>query len=358
MKKIAFVVSDINNFGGVQKVTNIIANELAKETDLNISIISLFNSKNKNNLMFNKNIELDNIFYEKKDIKKNYIFIMKGIREYFKNNKIDILIVSGSGLVTLFFTALIGVDIKLIAWDHQAFNFGKVLGLEWFGKRIASKYCEKTVVITEDSLNQYTLNLKSKNINLIYNPLEWNYKKDNIYNEKSNKIISCGRLEHQKGFDILIDVANIVLKRNPNFEWHIWGEGSQREILQNKIDSLGLTNKLKLCGYSDNINEKYKDYSLYVMTSRHEGLPVVLIEAMSNKLPVVSFNCKTGPNEIIDDMKNGFLIDCFDIDKMASCIDKILNDKELRLNLSKNSSMILHKFNLGNIVEKWKKILE
>ena len=102
-------------------------------------------------------------------------------------------------------------------------------------------------------------------------------------------------------------------------------------------------------GKTDNMYQKYKDYSLYVMTSRFEGFALVNIEAHYFQLPVVSFNCNCGPDEIIQDGINGFIIDCFDVESMADKINFLIENKDERVKMSNNTSLDKEKLNIIKI---------
>ena len=182
----------------------------------------------------------------------------------------------------------------------------------------------------------------------------------NEYNSRSKKIISVGRLEKVKGFDRLIEIAKIVFedKVTEKWEWHIYGEGPERESLENIIRKYNLEKKVILKGNVENIYELYKEYSFYVMTSYFEGLPMVLLEAKANSLPIISFDINTGPSEIIRDGVDGYLVRNEDIWKMSKKIIELIKAEDMRINFSLNTKRNLYKFNKNKILKKWKKILE
>ena len=105
------------------------------------------------------------------------------------------------------------------------------------------------------------------------------------------------------------------------------------------------------------MNEKYKDYAMFVMTSRYEGFAMVNIEAHFAKLPIVSFNCNCGPDEIIQDGINGYLVDCFDTNQMAEKINYLIENSDVRIQMSQNTSLDKEKLDMKNIIKEWEKIL-
>ena len=198
------------------------------------------------------------------------------------------------------------------------------------------------------------LNIKGK-VDYIYNPVE---KINNgVCNIDSKQIISVGRLTYQKGFDLLCEVANNVLKENKQWKWTILGDGEDKEKLQAKIREYGLEDRLILKGNVSNIEDYYKNSSLYVMTSRFEGLPMTLLEAKTYKLPIVSFNCLTGPSEIVKNNVNGLLINPENVEAMSDKLNILLKDEEKLKEFSNNAQIDIEKFELKPIIEKWDNIL-
>ena len=165
-------------------------------------------------------------------------------------------------------------------------------------------------------------------------------------------------LRHVKGFDMLCDVANKVLHDNPDWKWIILGEGEERKLLERKIKEYGLENKLILKGNVSNVEDYYKSSSIFVMTSRFEGLPMTLLEAKSYGLPIVSFDCLTGPSDIVDNNKNGYLIEQNNVNDMVCKINKIIEDKNLIKKFSNNSKYNIDKFDIDTVIKKWMKTME
>ncbi|MFR6018302.1 MAG: glycosyltransferase family 4 protein [Paraclostridium sordellii] len=357
-KKIVFLVANIYKCGGVQRVVSTLSNKLINFNEFDITILSIFKTNENPFFQLNKEIEVYNLYEDPFDVRFNYFKIVKRMKRFISSKQVDIFIDCGIGLTPISYLALKNKKIKKISWEHQNFFSCKRWGFEWIGKRIACKKSDCVVVITKQDLRDYIANMTTINrIEQIYNPI-YNKQKSEEYNPDTNKIISCGSLVHVKGFDMLVDVAKLVFEKNPNWEWHIWGDGPDKDKLQEKINSSGIKNNLILCGYSSNLDEIYKEYSLYVMTSRREGFGMVLVEAQTNKIPIVSFNCKTGPSEIVENNVNGYLINCFDVNDMAKKINEIIENREKRIDFSNKSKINVEKFNINSIVDRWALLLK
>ncbi len=193
-------------------------------------------------------------------------------------------------------------------------------------------------------------------LKVIYNPIT---EIDCIYdyNCNSKMILSVGRLVNVKGFDMLVDIAKEVFAKNPDWIWIVLGEGEERPLLEKKIKDYGLEEKLILQGNVNNVEDFYKNASILVMTSRNEGLPMVLLEIKPYQIPAVSFDIKTGPRECIMDGINGYLVKSFDKLKMANRINELIEDEEKRLEFSKNVLRDTQKFSLDNVIKEWENIL-
>jgi glycosyltransferase involved in cell wall biosynthesis len=170
---------------------------------------------------------------------------------------------------------------------------------------------------------------------------------------KSKRVIAAGRYAEQKGFDLLIKAWENVFKKHPDWELHIYGEGSLREPLQRQIDEAGMGNVCFLEHNTPNIEEKYSESSIFVLSSRFEGFGMVLTEAMSCGLPLVSFDCACGPKDIITNGEDGLLVECFDTDKMGEAINSLIEDDEKRKVMGENAYRNSNRYKMEHISEIW-----
>lgn len=143
-------------------------------------------------------------------------------------------------------------------------------------------------------------------------------------------VITAGRLTRQKGYDLLIPAWRSVADRHPDWRLRIFGSGESRESLQALIEEHRLTDVVTLEGPARSLGDEMTAASVYVLSSRFEGLPLVLLEAMSKGMAAVSFDCPTGPSDVIDDHRNGILVPPRDVDALAAGILELIEDPELR----------------------------
>jgi glycosyltransferase involved in cell wall biosynthesis len=143
-------------------------------------------------------------------------------------------------------------------------------------------------------------------------------------------IIAAGRFGHQKGFDLLIDAFATVSAKHPDWQLDIFGGGDWRDQLNRQIESLGLIGRVRLPGITKQLDKEFLRASMYVLSSRKEGLPMVLLEAMTAGLPPVAFDCPTGPREVISSGKDGLLIPAEDTAALAAGICELIENPQLR----------------------------
>ncbi len=355
MKKICFLSGDITRSGGTEKVACQIMNGLV--TRYSISVISLTHSNEKMFYCLNSDIKRVALFQSNPNGIRQYFSIVNRIRKYLKKNKIDLLIDIDTILDMFSVVAVHGTGMNLIAWEH--FNFSETMGnkLRVPIRKHMTKYADCVVTLTKEDQKTYSDYFGEKlRVEQIYNPVEIIETKGE-YDLNSKTIVSVGRLARQKGFDYLLQVAGFVFDKHPDWEWVILGEGDERETLEKTIEEKNL-HQVKLIGRVNNVDEYLRKSSMFVMTSRYEGFPLVLIEAKANKLPLVSFKCKTGPAELVQDGVNGYLINSYDIKSMADRICELIESPEKREYFSSQSQNMLNMLKYQGIIEQWIKMIE
>lgn len=359
MKKIALLVYDVSKIGGAERVSCTIANELVNDYD--VYIISMIHRFGKIPYDLDKKIHYtfinENINYRLRDL---IIHSRKKLRKILKDEKIDVMMSMGvySGLVG----AINAFDLptKVIFCDHGAIASQIDDKTITMARKISCRLSNHSVLLTDKSYQKYIELFKiSKNkLSVIYNWVDDKiFKYVKKYNNNSNKIISVSRIAEEKGIDMLIEVAKILKEKNQNWTWDVYGDGPEMENVKKKLTKLDLDHFVFLKGQENRIYEKYSEYSIFVLTSYREGLPLVLLEAKANNLPLISFDIDTGPNEIIKNNVNGYLINPYDKNEMASKINELLNDKVKRKKFSDNASIDLEKFEKKEIVKKWKHLI-
>ena len=357
MKKICFFSTDISLGGGTEKVCLLLANELCNK-GYEVSILSYNNGLstifkcNKNIKLFSLNMQNINGFITRKI--KPYVRLKKFLKQYPQDIiiNVDIILCLYSIPMKLFY------NIKNIGWEH--FNFRNNNGVKNrdIARKLAMKFADQIVVLTKRDLDEYTKNRKVKKpITYIYNPSVGNEKVFN-YEKRENNILAVGRLVYSKNFIELIDIWKMIMDLDNKSEWNliICGEGEERAKIEKRIKEYGLKN-VKLTGFCSNVEEYYQKSKIMVLTSHMEGFPMVLLEAQKQGLPIISYDCFTGPSEIVIDGKDGYLIEYKNKKMFVDKLLALMNDDNCINKFSVNALEDSKRFNIDKIVDQWIKLL-
>ena len=171
----------------------------------------------------------------------------------------------------------------------------------------------------------------------------------------SKLVVAAGRMTRQKGFDRLVDAWALVAPDHPDWRLEIYGSGDTSR-LQKQVDRLGLGGSVHLMGRTSELWDVMSLASMYVMSSRFEGFPMVLLEAMGVGLPVVSFDCPTGPRDLIDDGANGYLVPDGDIPSLARRIGDLIESPDTRRSMGAAAKKTAEGFSPDSLAQRWEEL--
>lgn len=354
MKNICFFTTDMSWSGGTNKCTSMIANELVKYK-YNIFVVDLRNEENA--IMYDLG---SNIHYESLNA-GSHMSIALTLRRYLKKHSIDLVVTVEDFLGIYSIPATIFTKTKVAIWEHGNYytkRYRFVDQVRWLEFHL----CDYFITLTAADMDEFAKHYKGRcKLMYIYNACETIGKSEH-YDLNSKAIITVAINQPEKGLDMLPEVAKAVYGRHPDWKWNVYGavgvDEKLDEIVRRKIQDYRLEEFLVFHGLKKDIERYYKESAILVMTSRREGLPMTLLEARGYGIPMVAFDIKTGPSEIIENDVNGYLVEPFDIDDMADKICELIENPHLRNKFSSMACNNIEKFALGNIIDKWNDVLE
>lgn len=376
--KLLYCIPALHNAGGMERVLTEKVNYFAKLPNFEITIVTTDHLNRPVRFFLDSavrvvHLDIDFNAHNNYNLVKKYFSHKKKINVYKKGlmkliSELEIDICISLCGKEIDFLDTLNIDCKKIAEIHFGMNVrtqfltSRHSGLIWMALgKIRTHQLQKSVngldrlvVLTKTDKEQWEK--KCSNVIQILNP---NPLTNNTFSLLNNKrAISVGRLDPQKGYDILIVAWSLVIKKHSDWVLNIYGHGDSKQMLKERIMTFGLGDNVKLCGLATNMVDCYIDSSIYLMSSRYEGLPMVLIEAMSCGLPVVSFDCECGPREIISDAVDGFLVEPNDIQALADKICVLIENENLRTEMGKNAIAKSKRFSIDQIMPQWLTLFE
>lgn len=353
--KILVLGGNFSNSGGTERVGSILANGLV-EVGYEVVVASLAGG-DQPFFPLNKNIKVVSLFKTTDRTLYRAPNIISRIRKLLKEENIDTLIVIETMSVLFTLPAIIGLPVKHICWEH--FNFNNDLGKKGrrVARQLAARYCDSVVTLTERDKQYWLQGTQHKSqITAISNPCPFPVQ-DYIKEEDSKVLLAVGRLTHIKGFDMLLEAWVQVSKLMPSWKLKIVGEGIDRQKLFEFIEINQLIDSVELVGNTNDVSKYYKEAEIFCLSSRFEGFPMVLLETLAFGLPVVSFDCDTGPAEILEDT-GSILVPQSDTNKLALSLIELMSDSERRKNISVKSKQKVKVYQPKNIIHQWIDLLE
>lgn len=252
-----------------------------------------------------------------------------------------------------------GKKAKLYSWEHHHFGAMTKSSFWNFVSNRAFQRLDAVVCLNADERNHYAaVSKKAVVIPNFIEPVGAETLPSYEQNKKTD-ILSVTRFNHIKGIDLFMSVAKIVLQEKPGLTWKVIGYGPQEEEVKQFILKENLSQQLLLQhAAAIDITTEYQQACVFVMTSRNECFPLVLLEAMSNGIPCVAFDCDTGPRHIIQHNKTGLLIEKENVTEMAKVISTLIQDNDRRKSMSDNALAAVEQFYPDRVYEQWEKLFQ
>lgn len=351
--KIDFLISNMTG-GGAQRVISTLANELVSrghkiriisfrggdEYDLNPKIKrERFNKKFLfNSVVFNGYFQLAS-FYRKKANRPDVI-----------SSHINLL-----GYLTIPIAKIFG--IKIVVSEHINHQVNQDFSRRFLWNNLYPMV-DAVTILTSFDLEYFSK--RNKNVVVMPNPSSFQVVEESPDHSRKKEILAIGQLDryYHKGFDNLLKIAKKVYQAAPDWKFLVAGAGDRgRAQLEQMKEELQVKNVIFL-GHRSDIKDLLYRSEIYILPSRFEGLPMTLIEGMSQGAACIAYDCVSGPSDIIVDGHDGLLIANQDMEAMSDGLVELIQNAELRKKLQKNAPLALEKFSVPSILNKWEELLK
>lgn len=354
MRKLLYITNGISGSGGLERVLSVKASMLADKYGYDVTILGLNKGNDTPFYLFSPKIKLKKI-----DVGGNplhyFLQYKKGIQSVVDEIQPDIISVCDDGLKGFFIPRIIKTKAKIIYERHASILLNTDSSLK--GKlvrklmqRQINKF-DRFVVLSPSNIKEW----KGNNIISISNPLSFSQEMTSTLQNK--KVIVVGSHSYNKGFDLLLDSWSIVEADCPDWELHIYGKIDKDETFVTYSHILELNN-VKFHNPVSDIQSKYAESSIFVLPSRSEGFGMVLIEAMSCGVPCVSFDCPSGPADIITHGEDGFLVEKENGEQLAEMIMLLIQNENLRKEMGVKAKQNVKRYNAETIVNQWDELFK
>ena len=363
--KIVYLTDQTFLHGGIEKVLATKANFLAEQYHHQVTVVTTEQKGHQPCYTFSEKVNLRDIainYYRDKSY-FHPLNLIKAIKHFFKIKKLikqlqpDVIVVSNYSFDFYFLPYILSKIPKIKEFHSSRYLEAnretsknlkeKVMA---FLSRNAERKYHQLVVLNPAEKEFYN----SEKITVIPNPVPM---KDLKVNTQNKKIIAAGRISPVKNFGELIDIFNELKYDLKDWELHFYGEDylDTQKNLEQKIAEYQLEEQVKFIGTTNDMLKTMQEYSIYAMTSETECFPMVLLESLSVGLPIISYDCPTGPRHIVKNGENGFLVK--DRSEFITQLKQLTQDEHLRSVFSKKAKTEVVQFSDKTVMQLWEKLL-
>ncbi len=352
--KLLYITNGVNGSGGLERVLSIKASYLGEHYEYDVSILVLNNADHEPFYEFSPKIKFYSI-----DVEGNLIRYLKsyknGVQRVVDDIQPDFISVCDDGLKGFFIPSLIKTTAKMVYERHASIHLntdnsikGRVIKL--LMQRQVSQF-DRFVVLTNSNIEEW----KGNNVIAIPNPVSF---ENNSTNSLQNKrIIAVGSHSYNKGYDLLLESWKLIEAKYPDWELNIYGKFDSEQTFIKQKEELSLKKVFFYPPVKD-IREKYLESSIMVLPSRSEGFGMVLVEAMVCGIPCVSYDCPSGPRDIITNGEDGFLVKMGDIQSFSDKMQRLIEDDKLRKEMGGVALESVKRFSVPAALERWNSLFK
>lgn len=281
---------------------------------------------------------------------------LRALRRAIIDSAPDVVIVFMTQTNVLTLAATAGLGFPVIVEEHTDPRHA-ALGRPWRAlRRLLYPRAARVIALSDAALSYFPLAIRRRGV-VMPNPVVLPVGDAPPLATEGRAVLALGRLVDLKGFDLLLESFARVAPHHPEWVLEIWGEGPCRVALEARRDALGLAGRAHFPGLTPRPLAELRRAGLFALSSRYEGFPTVLGEAMACGLPVVSFDCPSGPRQLVRDGVDGVLVPPGDVAALAAALDRLMGDAAERRRLAARAPEVLTRFGLDQIMGRWASLI-
>ena len=354
---VTFLIQSMQDRGGMERVTATVASGLARR-GLKVEILTLWGSVSAFDLDPQVRLVTLDMTPGTLRMRGQTLPLMYRLRRWLAARQPATLVVVDTFLSAFAFPAAAGLNMRRVAWEH--FHYHTDLGMRSrrIGRFAAAFLGQHVVTLTRQDADQWRAALPAARARIlpIANPLPFVQPADNPYSPLSRTVLAMGRLDDQKGFDLLLAAWGRVEPEFPKWCLKILGTGVREKALRGQAGRLHLS-RCTFTQATADVEQEYRAAGVYALSSRHEGLPMVLLEAQAYGVPAVAFNCPTGPADLLGP-GGGLLVAPQQVGAFADALRTLMADPQARERLSREAFQNSARYESGRIFDQWQTLLE
>lgn len=371
--RVLFFISSLTG-GGAERVTVGLANYLVRN-GCQVSLVTMHNTDRD---FYNHDSRVSRIYLnlagQSYGLSKFIINWrrLRALRRVIQAEQPDVVVGMMPTATILCILACFGSSTRIVGSERN-YPAHKPIGKFWgLFRRLLYRFADAHVAQTQEGADWIICHANARNVTVIPNAVPWPISSCSPYIDPAwfippdrRLILAVGSKSEQKGFDLLLDVYSRIARDNSDWDLAIVGlasdldkESGSRDQLQATVEAFGLTKRVHFPGRVGNVCDWYERADLFVLSSRYEGFPNALLEAMASGCPSIAFDCDTGPRDIIEHEVNGLLVPAEDCKELQRCIMRLIGNDELRSKLGLQAVQVRNRFSEMDLMDQWVEILK
>ncbi|WMD20103.1 glycosyltransferase family 4 protein [Achromobacter seleniivolatilans] len=289
---------------------------------------------------------------------------VRALRRVVKAFRPDIVLGMMTTASVLSVLACTGLSCRVIATEHTHPPSQTLSGLWQRLRRLTYPRAARVVALTRGTADWIEQHVPGSRLAVIPNPVHWPLPRAEpiltpVSGDGRKRLLAVGRLHADKGFDLLIQAYALLAESHPGWDLVILGEGNERAALEAQVEQAGLASRISMPGRAGNVGDWYQSADLYVLTSRFEGLSNTLLESMASGLAAVSFDCDTGPREIVREGIDGVLVrPNGDVSALSKAMAAVMENDSGRQRMAQAATDVRDRFSAARVLQKWQELFD